>query len=159
MAKQLKKEGLTVNKIYLGILMAVTAIFVVALVLVLFNVFEYKEFSSLKELQAETFTNQKVEGANSYYVLVYDKDNAENELIEEKVLEYANYAKNKEGASPIFILEYTSANASIIQNKLTSSFNVNTDLPCLVTISNGSVTNPKKTVSSILQLLEDEMNK
>ncbi len=158
--KNLKEEVVTVNKIYMGILATITAVCLVLVVLMLFNVFDYNNFSNLKEVRAENFTSQIITGkhSTSYYVLIYDKDNPENELIEDMIVKYANFAKGDHDAYPIFVLEYNSANASIIESKLSSTFNSETGLPCLVTISSGSVSNPKTTVSTILQLLEDSMN-
>lgn len=161
MVKQVKKEGLTTNKIYMAALAIATVIFVIAVILVIIKPFEYRSFDKLQTITPEELTTKEIDGSTkaSYYVLIYEADNDENEMIGEKIVEYANYAKDNEDALPIFVLEYTKNNASAIEAKLPSSFDVSDEFPCLAKITSNKVAQVYPTVSTILNILEEEMAK
>lgn len=156
MSKKEQKQGLTINKIYLSILGIVTVLFVVALVVVLINSFGPTSLGRMEKISAEELQSRKLDdnSATSFYVLIYTADNEENEMIESQVAKYNDYAKKTEGAYPLFVLEYTDKNASIIDTVLPSTFDENTEFPCLITIVSNSISSTKTTVSTILQTLE-----
>ncbi len=156
MNKKEQKQDLTINRIYLIILEIITVLFVVVLLVILINFFEPTSLGRMKSISAEELQNRKLNNnsATSFYVLVYNEDNEENEMIESQVAKYNDYAKKTDDAYPIFVLKYTDRNASIIDTVLPSTFDKNTEFPCLITIVSNSISSTKTTVSTILQALE-----
>lgn len=158
MKKKNQEQGLTINRIYLGILGFVTVVFVIALAVVLINSFGGSGLEQMKTISAEELQSRKLnnDSFKSFYVLVYTKDNDENEMIASHVKKYNNYVKttDNEAAYPVFVIEYTDKNAAIIDTVLPSTMNKDTEFPCLITIVSNSISNTKTTVSTILQTLE-----
>ena len=82
------------------------------------------------------------------------------ELLEECVVAYAEFARNNKDVPNIYVIDYRS-NKEIINS---SNFNINdvkldSEIPCLAKITtSGSLTNKKKNISDICNLLEDYMS-
>ena len=157
MAVKNKKEGLTVDKIYKTILLVITAAFIITLVLVLFQPFGYHNLDSLKEIEATTIVVQKPQNNSQYFVFIYEEGNDETEMVAEKIVEYAKYANNNKDAKQIYVVKKTSDNVNTILSYLSASFDKTNGFPCLLTISSGSVSQTKSTVSTILTTLDTEM--
>lgn len=152
-----RKEGLTVDKIYKVILLVVTASFIIALALVIFKPFGYHNLDSLKEIEATNIVVQKPENNSQYFVFVYEEGADETEMVAEKIVEYAKYARNNKDAKQIYVVKKTSDNINTILSYLSASFEEENGFPCLLTISSGSVSQTKSTVSTILDTLDTEM--
>lgn len=156
--KKNKEQGLTINKIYASILGFVTVVFVIALAVVLINSFSKSGLEQMKTISAQEVQNRKLDNDKykSFYVLVYTKDNDENEMIASHVAKYNDYVRktDEEDVYPIFVIEYTDKNAAIIDTVLPSTMNKDTEFPCLITIVSNSISSTKTTVSTILQTLE-----
>lgn len=157
MAVKKRKEDVSINKVYKMILLGVTAVFVVALLLVIIKPFGYRSLSNLKEIKAEEIVIQ--ETSNQYFVFIYEPGSDEAKMVEDKIVEYARYAKNNKDAKPIFVVEKTDENTKTIYSYLSASFDKEKGFPCLLTISSGSVAQTKSTVSTILTQLDEEMSK
>lgn len=157
MAVKKRKEDVSINKVYKMILLGVTAVFVVALLLVIIKPFGYRSLNSLKEIKAEEIVIQ--ETSNQYFVFIYEPGSDEAKMVEDKIVEYARYAKNNKDAKPIFVVEKTDENTKTIYSYLSASFDKENGFPCLLTISSGSVAQTKSTVSTILTQLDEEMSK
>lgn len=157
MAVKKRKEDVSINKVYKMILLGVTAVFVVALLLVIIKPFGYRSLSNLKEIKAEEIVIQ--ETSNQYFVFIYEPGSDEAKMVEDKIVEYARYAKNNKDAKPIFVVEKTDENTKTIYSYLSASFDKENGFPCLLTISSGSVAQTKSTVSTILTQLDEEMSK
>jgi hypothetical protein len=157
MAVKNRKEGLTVDKIYKVILLVVTASFIIALALVIFKPFGYHNLDSLKEIEATNIVVQKPENNSQYLVFVYEEGADETEMVAEKIVEYAKYARNNKDAKQIYVVKKTSDNINTILSYLSASFEEENGFPCLLTISSGSVSQTKSTVSTILDTLDTEM--
>ena len=157
MAVKNKKEGLTVDKIYKTILLVITAAFIITLVLVLFKPFGYHNLDGLKEIEATTIVVQKPQNNSQYFVFIYEEGNDETEMVAEKIVEYAKYANNNKDAKQIYVVKKTSDNVNTILSYLSASFEEENGFPCLLTISSGSVSQTKSTVSTILTTLDTEM--
>ena len=80
-------------------------------------------------------------------------------MVAEKIVEYAKYANNNKDAKQIYIVKKTADNVNTILSYLSSSFDKDSGFPCLLTISSGSVSQTKSTVSTILDTLDTEMKK
>ncbi|MBQ8293323.1 MAG: hypothetical protein IJX78_05940 [Bacilli bacterium] len=160
MSKKVKKDS-TINKIYFYILEAIALVFVVALAVVLVKEFTPKTLTTVDKISVTELENRALNdgSATSFYVIIYTADNAENEMIQEKVVEYYEYAKKNEGAYPIFVIEYNEDTDDRIKPLLPSTFDYDKEFPCMITVSSNSISNTKATVSTILQTLEDAMNK
>lgn len=159
MAVKNRKEGLTVDKIYKVILLVVTASFIIALALVIFKPFGYHNLDSLKEIEATNIVVQKPDNNSQYLVFVYEEGADETEMVAEKIVEYAKYARNNKDAKQIYVVKKTSDNINTILSYLSASFDETNGFPCLLTISSGSVSQTKSTVSTILDTLDTEMKK
>ena len=157
MAVKKRKEDVSINKVYKMILLGVTAVFVVALLLVIIKPFGYRSLSNLKEIKAEEIVIK--ETSNQYFVFIYEPGSDEAKMVEDKIVEYARYAKNNKDAKPIFVVEKTDENTKTIYSYLSASFDKESGFPCLLTISSGSVAQTKSTVSTILTQLDEEMSK
>lgn len=157
MAVKKRKEDVSINKVYKMILLGVTAVFVVALLLVIIKPFGYRSLSNLKEIKAEEIVIQ--ETSNQYFVFIYEPGSDEAKMVEDKIVEYARYARNNKDAKPIFVVEKTDENTKTIYSYLSASFDKENGFPCLLTISSGSVAQTKSTVSTILTQLDEEMSK
>lgn len=164
MAKQLKNENTMINKVYKFILGLVTGLFVVALVFVIIDVIRPNDFSRLDTISVEELTKRTLDdNTASFYVIVFNDGNSENEMIAEQVAAYNEYAKKtlsdtdtENDAYPILKMEYSAKTKDILKSTLPSSVNYDTfaEFPCLITISGNQVSNTKTTVSTILETLE-----
>lgn len=157
MAVKNKKDGLTIDKIYQTILLVITAVFIIALVLVIFKPFGYHNLDSLKEIEATNIVAQEPANNSQYFVFIYEEGRDETEMVAEKIVEYAKYANNNKDAKQIYIVKKTADNVDTILSYLSSSFDKDSGFPCLLTISSGSVAQTKSTVSTILTALDTEM--
>ncbi len=157
MAVKNKKDGLTIDKIYQTILLVITAVFIIALVLVIFKPFGYHNLDSLKEIEATNIVVQEPANNSQYFVFIYEEGRDETEMVAEKIVEYAKYANNNKDAKQIYIVKKTVDNVDTILSYLSSSFDKDSGFPCLLTISSGSVAQTKSTVSTILTALDTEM--
>lgn len=164
MAKKLKKENQTINNVYKFVLGLVTGLFVVALVFVIIDIVKPNDFSRLDNISVEELTKRTLDDkTGSFYVLVYNDGNEENEMIAEQVATYNEYAKStlndtdpENDAYPILKMEYSSETKEILKSTLPSTVNYDTfaEFPCLVTVTGNKVSNTKTTVSTILETLE-----
>ena len=164
MAKKLKNENTVVNKAYKFVLGLVTGLFLVALIFVVVDVVRPNDFSRLENISVEELTKRTLDnGTGSFYVLVYNAGNEENEMIEAQVAAYNEYAKSTlndtnsdNDAYPILKMEYSNKTKEILKSTLPSSLNYDTfaEFPCLITITGNSVSTTKTTVSTILETLE-----
>ena len=153
-----KKEGLTVDKIYKTILLVITTVFIIALVLVIFKPFGYNNLDSLKEIEASEILSQVPDNNSQYFVFIYEEGMDESEMVAEKIVEYAKYANNNKDAKQIYVVKKTTENVNTILSYLSASFDKTNGFPCLLTISSGSVSQTKSTVSTINTAIDTEMS-
>lgn len=139
------------------ILGAVTILAIVTAVILAVKPFTVKSFDKIAHV---TIENYKTKNSNkeAYFVLLYDS-NEDNTTLEECVLEYVEYARNHNNAPKLYIIDYRDdKNITNSSNFNISDLNIETQIPCLATIStSGSLTNKKTSVSDICNLLEDYM--
>lgn len=157
MAVNKKNDKITTDSVYQIVLLVVSAIFVVAMLLVIIKPFKYRSLDSLPSITASEITTQKPTNNTQYFVFIYETDNEETEMVKEKVIEYAKFAKENSDAKKIYILEKTEDNSNTILDFLSVSFDKENGYPCLLMISSGSVAQTKDTVSTILTTLDTEM--
>ncbi len=158
MAVKNKKDGLTINKIYQTILLVITAVFIIALLLVIFKPFGYHNLDSLKEIEATNIVEQEPANNLQYFVFIYEEGSDETEMVAEKIVEYAKYANNNKDAKQIYVVKKTTENVNTILSYLSASFDKTNGFPCLLTISSGSVSQTKSTVSTINTAIDTEMS-
>ncbi len=164
MAKKVKNENTMVNNIYKFVLGLVTGLFVAALVFVIIDIVKPNDFSRLDNISVEELTKRTLnDKTGSFYVLVYNDGNEENEMIAEQVAAYNEYAEStlndtdpENDAYPILKMEYSNDTKDILKSTLPSTINYETfaEFPCLITITGNQVSNTKTTVSTILETLE-----
>jgi hypothetical protein len=164
MAKKLKNENTMINNVYKFVLGLVTGLFVAALVFIIIDVVKPNDFSRLDNISVEELTKRTLDDkTGSFYVLVYNDGNEENEMIAEQVAAYNEYAKStlndtdpKNDAYPILKMEYSTNTKDILKSTLPSTVNFETfaEFPCLITITGNQISNTKTTVSTILETLE-----
>ena len=164
MAKKVKNENTMINNIYKFVLGLVTGLFVAALVFIIIDVVKPNDFSRLDNISVEELTKRTLDDkTGSFYVLVYNDGNEENEMIAEQVAAYNEYAEStlndtdpENDAYPILKMEYSTDTKDILKSTLPSTVNFETfaEFPCLITITGNQVSNTKTTVSTILETLE-----
>ncbi len=156
---QNKNENL-INKIFL---IALPTIFIIVLAVVLITVFkpfDYRKISQLKDTTVSNCLNENYNAANkqkNYYVLFYNDNDADNSLIEETVLKYANYAKGNKDAYKIFTLEVSEQDIQELTQKVNTITSLD-NLPLLIEVKDGAVNNRYSTISKICSTLEDKIN-
>lgn len=141
------------------ILAAITLLAIVTAVVLWTRPYQANKFEDIKFVKVE---NYKTMNGNEkeYFVLLYNSEKDVPSYIEECVLEYVEHARNNSDAPKLYIIDYnddkTITNSS---NFNIAAGNLETQLPCLATIStSGSVTNKKTNGSDICNLLEDYMS-
>lgn len=162
MSKKLEKDNNVINKIYLAVLIAVTVLFLVGLVLVIIDVTKPNDFSRIDTIEAEEIQQRMLKDKTvTFYVLVYNEENDENELISAGITAYDEYvaktmkdADPENDAAPILKIEFSGKNKEVLKSLLPSGFDDVKDLPCLITFTDGKISNTKTTVSTILDTLQ-----
>lgn len=153
-----KKSNLS-GIIFLVAIAVITVILVVFVFISVGKPFVIKEFSDIKEVTIDNYKTVKKD--SEYYVLVYNNDENKDKLIEEVVMAYANYARTTSDAKQIYVLNYqTNKEITNSENLNINSSSLDSKLPTLVLIKNGSVSSSdtKNTISTINQALTSAMN-
>ena len=162
----MKKENHNIiNVIYVG---AFIALFVGLLAFVLISVlkpFDYKKIERVKHTKIEECLNENTnaKGTQSkYYLLVYSKDDKDNENIEKQVLEYANYVKHhatQKDIVPLYLLAYNESDIDTLKTISTSIEDVES-MPIMFIVDGNKVTSTKyETCSKINKALYDALTK
>lgn len=141
------------------ILVAITILGIITAIVLAIRPYEVKKFDKITHVNIDNYKTIK-NNKEEYFVLLYDSNNTKYELLEECVVAYAEFARNNKDVSNIYVIDYRS-NKEIINS---SNFNINdvkldSEIPCLAKITtSGSLTNKKKNISDICNLLEDYMS-
>ena len=141
------------------ILVAITILGIITAIVLAIRPYEVKKFDKITHVNIDNYKTIK-NNKEEYFVLLYDSNNTKYELLEECVVAYAEFARNNKDVPNIYVIDYRS-NKEIINY---SNFNINdvkldSEIPCLAKITtSGSLTNKKKNISDICNLLEDYMS-
>ncbi|CDC70657.1 MAG TPA: hypothetical protein DCR62_01085 [Acholeplasmatales bacterium] len=141
------------------ILVAITILGIITAIVLAIRPYEVKKFDKITHVNIDNYKTIK-NNKEEYFVLLYDSNNTKYELLEECVVAYAEFARNNKDVPNIYVIDYRS-NKEIINS---SNFNINdvkldSEIPCLAKITtSGSLTNKKKNISDICNLLEDYMS-
>ena len=141
------------------ILVAITILGIITAIVLAIRPYEVKKFDKITHVNIDNYKTIK-NNKEEYFVLLYDSNNTKYELLEECVVAYAEFARNNKDVPNIYVNDYRS-NKEIINS---SNFNINdvkldSEIPCLAKITtSGSLTNKKKNISDICNLLEDYMS-
>ena len=141
------------------ILVAITILGIITAIVLAIRPYEVKKFDKITHVNIDNYKTIK-NNKEEYFVLLYDSNNTKYELLEECVVAYAEFARNNKDVPNIYVIDYRS-NKEIINS---SNFNINdvkldSEIPCLAKITtSGSLTNKKKNISVICNLLEDYMS-
>lgn len=141
------------------ILIAITILGIITAIVLAIRPYEVKKFDKITHVNIDNYKTIK-NNKEEYFVLLYDSNNTKYELLEECVVAYAEFARNNKDVPNIYVIDYRS-NKEIINS---SNFNINdvkldSEIPCLAKITtSGSLTNKKKNISDICNLLEDYMS-
>lgn len=141
------------------ILVAITILGIITAIVLAIRPYEVKKFDKITHVNIDNYKTIK-NNKEEYFVLLYDSNNTKYELLEECVVAYAEFARNNKDVPNIYVIDYRS-NKEIINS---SNFNINdvkldSEIPCLSKITtSGSLTNKKKNISDICNLLEDYMS-
>lgn len=141
------------------ILVAITILGIITAIVLAIRPYEVKKFDKITHVNINNYKTIK-NNKEEYFVLLYDSNNTKYELLEECVVAYAEFARNNKDVPNIYVIDYRS-NKEIINS---SNFNINdvkldSEIPCLAKITtSGSLTNKKKNISDICNLLEDYMS-
>ncbi len=141
------------------ILVSITILGIITAIVLAIRPYEVKKFDKITHVNIDNYKTIK-NNKEEYFVLLYDSNNTKYELLEECVVAYAEFARNNKDVPNIYVIDYRS-NKEIINS---SNFNINdvkldSEIPCLAKITtSGSLTNKKKNISDICNLLEDYMS-
>ena len=141
------------------ILVAITILGIITAIVLAIRPYEVKKFDKITHVNIDNYKTIK-NNKEEYFVLLYDSNNTKYELLEECVVAYAEFARNNKDVPNIYVIDYRS-NKEIINS---SNFNINdvkldSEIPCLAKITtSGSLTNKKKNIYYICNLLEDYMS-
>lgn len=141
------------------ILVAITILGIITAIVLAIRPYEVKKFDKITHVNIDNYKTIK-NNKEEYFVLLYDSNNTKYELLEECVVAYAEFARNNKDVPNIYVIDYRSTK-EIINS---SNFNINdvkldSEIPCLAKITtSGSLTNKKKNISDICNLLEDYMS-
>ncbi len=156
--KNAKKSGIKNLDLYI-ILASITVLAIITAILLWTRPFEAKSFEEIKDVTVENYNTQN-NNEKEYFVLLWDSRQKVDERLSECAVRYAEYARTHENAPAIYVIDYRDDKDIINSSNFNiSSVNLETNVPCLGTIStSGSVTNKKTNVSDICNLLEDYMS-
>lgn len=152
--KKAKVSGI----IFLVAIIAITLFLVIFTFINIGKPFVIKDFDDMKQA---TVSDYKELDESEYYIIIYDETSYKHELIEEVVIEYANYARTSENAIQIYAMNYRlNLDISNSNHLNISEANLNSQIPTLIKVSNNSVVtaDTKNTVSNICDALVKAMN-
>lgn len=161
MSSKTQKQSNFSNIIFVTALAVITIFLAVFMFIMIGKPFVVKEYSDLKQLTVENYKTYDKKHTE-YYVIVYNRNSEKDSEIKDIVIEYANYARTNSDALPIYAIDYVKNNGIADSSNLNiSSSNLDTKLPALIRIKNGSVSSSdtKNTVSTIKQELVSAMGK
>ena len=157
------------NKILNIIYLAAFALILLGLVaFVLITILKPFDYHSMEKVRHTTIENCLQENKNAkgkqskYYLLVYAKDDDDNQNIEPIVLEYANYLrhhKDLKDAMPIYLLAYDESMKETLA-QMNPEAQEKEGMPIMFVVSDGAVSStPDKTCSKINGTLSDALDK
>lgn len=161
MSSKTQKQSNFSNIIFVTALAVITIFLAVFMFIMIGKPFVVKEYSDIKQLTVENYKTYDKKHTE-YYVIVYNRNSEKYSEIKDIVIEYANYARTNSDALPIYAIDYVKNNGIADSSNLNiSSSNLDTKLPALIRIKNGSVSSSdtKNTVSTIKQELVSAMGK
>ncbi|MDY4052891.1 MAG: hypothetical protein SOY80_06065 [Bacilli bacterium] len=161
MSSKTQKQSNFSNIIFVTALAVITIFLAVFMFIMIGKPFVVKEYSDIKQLTVENYKTYDKKHTE-YYVIVYNRNSEKDSEIKDIVIEYANYARTNSDALPIYAIDYVKNNGIADSSNLNiSSSNLDTKLPALIRIKNGSVSSSdtKNTVSTIKQELVSAMGK
>lgn len=161
MSSKTQKQSNFSNIIFITALAVITIFLAVFMFIMIGKPFVVKEYSDIKQLTVENYKTYDKKHTE-YYVIVYNRNSEKDSEIKDIVIEYANYARTNSDALPIYAIDYVKNNGIADSSNLNiSSSNLDTKLPALIRIKNGSVSSSdtKNTISTIKQELVSAMGK
>ncbi|MDD7314317.1 MAG: hypothetical protein PUH11_01155 [Bacilli bacterium] len=161
MSSKTQKQSNFSNIIFVTALAVITIFLAVFMFIMIGKPFVVKEYSDIKQLTVENYKTYDKKHTE-YYVIVYNRNSEKDSEIKDIVIEYANYARTNSDALPIYAIDYVKNNGIADSSNLNiSSSNLDTKLPALIRIKNGSVSSSdtKNTISTIKQELVSAMGK
>ena len=161
MSSKTQKQSNFSNIIFVTALAVITIFLAVFMFIMIGKPFVVKEYSDIKQLTVENYKTYDKKHTE-YYVIVYNRNSEKDNEIKDIVIEYANYARTNSDALPIYAIDCVKNNGIADSSNLNiSSSNLDTKLPALIRIKNGSVSSSdtKNTISTIKQELVSAMGK
>lgn len=161
MSSKAQKQSNFSNIIFIIAVAVITIFLAVFMFIMIGKPFVVKDYSDIKQLTVENYKTYDKKHTE-YYVIVYNRNTDKDEEIKDIVIEYANYVRTNSDALPIYAIDYVKNNSITDSSNLNiSSSNLDTKLPALIRIKNGSVSSSdtKNTISTIKQELVSAMGK
>ena len=139
MSSKAQKQSNFSNIIFVIALAVITIFLAVFMFIMIGKPFVVKEYSDIKQLTVENYKTYDKKHTE-YYVIVYNRNSEKDNEIKDIVIEYANYARTNSDSLPIYAIDYVKNNGIADSSNLNiSSSNLDTKLPALIRIKNGSV--------------------
>lgn len=159
MSDIINKKAKVSGIIFLGAIIAITLFLAIFTFVTIGKPFVISNFEDMKQV---TVQNYKEQSEDDYYIIIYNEDSYKHELIEEAVIEYANYARTTSSAPKIYAMNYkTNLDISNANHLNIAEKNLDSNIPTLIKISKNAVvsSDTKTTVSTINDTIVKLMNK
>lgn len=148
-------KKLDFNKtLFLGAAAVITIIF-----LTLILVFACGKVKSVEKMKQINYSDLYTQKETEYYVYIYADDQERNDWYSPIVVEYANYVRTHSSKTKIYAYNFNASGNSKITNELSGTIVVGTDIPGLIKIENGKVSEKYLTYTKLNNQLTSEMNK
>ena len=147
-----------INRIFYFSFILILVIAVAFTLISIFQPFTKKKISQLPKVTTETVLAKTGNSDSKYYVLVYDKNDVDNEIINKVVIEYFYKAKDDNKLLPIFVMDYNKQEASKVKELLDDIDDVSA-LPYMFIVEKGEIKTKYKYSSEINNTLITAMNK
>lgn len=157
MQSTLNKKAKVTSIIFIIYIILITILAIGFVFFMSCNVVAIDNFDEIKTVDINDYREQ---GSDEYYVLVYNNGTYKDELLEEIVVDYAEYARTSYSARAIYVLDY-STNKDIISKDhmdiTNSESSIEKNIPALLLIKDGKISETKTTVSTIKTVLYNEI--
>lgn len=129
------EKKLDFNKIlFYGALGVITVLF--ATLILVFAIGKVRTVDKMKQINYSDLYTQK---ESTYYVYIYATDQARNDWYDDIVVEYANYSRTHSSATKIYAYDFNAQGNSRITNELSGSVTLGKEIPGLIKIENGKI--------------------
>lgn len=148
-------------------MLSTTIIFVAIIVITLINPGNIKQVDDIREINISRYDDMGSEEETEYLLFIYASEQNEyynystyrNKFVEEKVIEYAKYASDTEGALPIYRIDISKKSnlEALATLKLDKEINVPAIIKMKFNEGTSTINTTKKNVEQLIDYLDSLM--